>query len=739
MRHDEGAVADHGEPIGVAARHGGWRERISFALAVLAALLAVAAVGCIYVRAELLDNQRFADRTAAALNRPPVRRIVAREVVAQVLEGARPDLLAARPLLSSLIETVVSTPQFRGIVRTATAQAHGVLFARGGNVVFSIADAGTVVISALRTLAPSVAQKIPTSVDARLLDLRRQTFAVKTLRAAARVRALAVILPVLALLLLSGSVALARRRREAAFRAGLVLAVLSLAAWVDLLLLRHSMVTALLGGEGLSDGELREAAVALWDAWLGGLATWALALAAAGAVLALVASAVLRPASLAAAASRLRGVPGSVRDASLRRRPWHAAGAALALLAGVALLAEPSLSLAVLAVGAGIGLLAFGLGELAETLGLAPAGVPSARSVLSAGAAGAAGLAVFIGGPAIALAAAAPRHSRPPAALASGLTCDGYAQLCEKRLDQVVFAGTHNSMSASESPGWLIPNQERAIARQLDDGVRAFKISTHYGIGSSPTNVLTDIKGAGEKLNRVSENLSEQARKALQRFSGSLGFGRGKGKRAVWLCHTLCELGATSMSSFLDTVDRFLRLNPDQVLVFFDEDYVSEQSLEDEFKRSGLYPRLAVFRVGQELPTLGQMIRSQHNVAVFTQEPVSGTHPWNMFAYGHWIQDTPLGAVKPADFTCAPYRGNEDNPLLMMNNWADVFPPRRSPNLPLLTRPFIVARARRCERERHRLPNLVMTDFYNSGDVIGAVRELNGLGSEKPAPIVPVH
>jgi hypothetical protein len=364
--------------------------------------------------------------------------------------------------------------------------------------------------------------------------------------------------------------------------------------------------------------------------------------------------------------------------------------------------------------------------------------MPSPRGVLTAAAASAAGVAVLVGGPAIVLAAAAPRSSHPPTVASSGLTCNGYAQLCDKRLDQVVLAGTHNSMSASESPGWLIANQERAIARQLDDGIRAFKISTHYGIGSSPTHVLTDIEGAGEKLNRVSENLNAQARKALQRFSGSLGFGRGKGERAIWLCHTLCELGATSMSSFLGTVARFLTLNPEEVLVFFDEDYVSETSLEEEFKRSGLYSHLAVFRPGQELPTLGQMVRSQHNIAVFTQEPVTGLHPWNMFAYGHWIQDTPLGAVKPSEFTCAPYRGNEDNPLLMMNNWADVFPPRRSPNLPLLKRSFILERARRCERERHRMPNLIMTDFYNGGDLIGAVRELNGLGEESPAAIVPV-
>jgi hypothetical protein len=358
-----------------------------------------------------------------------------------------------------------------------------------------------------------------------------------------------------------------------------------------------------------------------------------------------------------------------------------------------------------------------------------------ARSRIGAVAA-AASLGVLIGGAAIALAGAGPSASRPPTL--AHLTCNGYAQLCSRRVDQVAFPGVHNAMSAADSPGWLIANQAHGIARQLDDGIRAFKISTHYGIGTKPGHVRTDIADEGARANRVSEKLSGEARAALQRFSGSLGFGSGKGKRAVWLCHTLCELGATSMASFLGTVAKFLKQNPGQVLIFFDEDYVSERSLQDEFKRAGLFSHLAVLREGQQLPTLGELVRSQHNVLVFTQEPVSGRYPWNMYGF-KFIQDTPLGAVKPKQFTCRLNRGLPANPLLMMNDWADVFPPRRSPNLPLTKRPFILHRASQCESERHHIPNLILTDFYDSGDVVGAARVLNGLGNEKPAPIVPLE
>ena len=53
------------------------------------------------------------------------------------------------------------------------------------------------------------------------------------------------------------------------------------------------------------------------------------------------------------------------------------------------------------------------------------------------------------------------------------------AELCDLRIDQAVFGGTHNSFSAADSPGWFIANQRRTICRQLADGVRLLLIDPH--------------------------------------------------------------------------------------------------------------------------------------------------------------------------------------------------------------------------------------------------------------------
>ena len=43
----------------------------------------------------------------------------------------------------------------------------------------------------------------------------------------------------------------------------------------------------------------------------------------------------------------------------------------------------------------------------------------------------------------------------------------------DRRLDEVVFAGTHNAMGAADVPGWMFPNQQLGVRRQLEDGIRA--------------------------------------------------------------------------------------------------------------------------------------------------------------------------------------------------------------------------------------------------------------------------
>ena len=58
--------------------------------------------------------------------------------------------------------------------------------------------------------------------------------------------------------------------------------------------------------------------------------------------------------------------------------------------------------------------------------------------------------------------------------------CNGDRALCDRRLDEVVFPGAHNSMSAAEFEGWMFPNQELGSVSALGHGMVAAELSRYF-------------------------------------------------------------------------------------------------------------------------------------------------------------------------------------------------------------------------------------------------------------------
>jgi hypothetical protein len=309
------------------------------------------------------------------------------------------------------------------------------------------------------------------------------------------------------------------------------------------------------------------------------------------------------------------------------------------------------------------------------------------------------------------------------ASLADG--CNGSPALCDLRLNQVVFAGTHNSFSAADSGGWFIANQRHDIARQLDDGIRLLLLDPHWGVADPEGRVRTDFEAEGRDLNRVAKALPPPVLAAAQRLAGDLGVREESGgEREIFLCHTVCELGATKMSAALTDVREFLDQNPSEVVILFLEPYVPPEAIADAFDQAGLSDNTAVLDHAAPLPTLGELVRTDKRVIVFTERDADGTVPWYLDGFS-FIQDTPLGATNVDELSCKLNRGSASSPLLMLNHWADVFPPRRGANAAFLTRKQLLGRAHECARKRGLPVNLIAVDHYDQGDLIDSVAELN--------------
>jgi hypothetical protein len=302
-------------------------------------------------------------------------------------------------------------------------------------------------------------------------------------------------------------------------------------------------------------------------------------------------------------------------------------------------------------------------------------------------------------------------------------TCDGSAALCGKRLDQVVFPGTHNSYAASDQPGWHFAPQRHGIGRQLDDGIRALLLDVHYGISAPDGVVRTDFAAEGAEANKVVAALPPRERRVAERIAGPLGVGMPAGKPRLYLCHTLCELGAEPLASELATIAAFLESDPRTFLVLVMEDYVPAARIAAAFQAAGLARLAATLPRHGPMPTLGALLGEGKGLAVFS-EKAGGTPAWYMPAFSY-IQDTPLGAHRPDQLSCARFRGAADSPLLLINHWIPPFPPSPRLNAAIGTAAFLRHRVRRCMNERDFEGSIVAVDFYDRTAVVRVARELN--------------
>jgi hypothetical protein len=669
----------------------------------------------------LSNSEQFATRATSALGDGSMRAVVSRRLTAQIVT-ARSELIAVRPVVESAVDAVVGSPAFQSIFEGAVYDLHRSVFTNGSDT-FTVRLADVVVLAeaGLRQFAPGIAAKLPNGAGAtatavaggdfrQLSDLAR---AINSARDAG---------PWLLLtggLLLAFSVAVAAKRGVALRRVGFALLLIGL-----VVLIAYTVARPLVLGR-FAAGDARTAAGVVWDAFLADLREWALLTAAAGGIVAALASVL--------GAQREASIGELVRrqfagDSSSAAVGWMSA-AALVLLGGLALSAPGTVVSAVTVVAGAVVLYAGvrRLLRLALTVefGKVARGAPVPRVAVSPGrVAGVSVIALLLAFAAVAIAQLT--HGEP--VLAHPITaCNGYAQLCEKRLNDVAFPATHNSMASGADAGWLFAAQDAGISDQLAAGIRGLLIDTHYGF-KAPKGIATDLSSETGKLASVVDDVGPEFIRSVERLRGTVGY-KGTGQRGVYLCHAFCEVGATLALDALRSVHDFLVRHPDQVVILSVEDDVSPNDTAAVFRDSGLLG-LVYEGPSHPWPTLRQLIEQDRRVVVFAENQTGGI-PWYRSQFG-LVQETPYRFTNTQQLgdpsSCRPNRGGTAKPLFLLNNWVDTSPAPRPANASVVNAyDTLLGRARRCQAERHRLPNLVAVDFYKRGDVLRVTATLNGL------------
>ena len=439
--------------------HGRARTAITRALAVVGVVLIAASAALLIVRRGLFDSDTFADRLAGSLDDWRVSAYVADELTRAVLRS-KPDLVAVRPLLLSTAQGVVASDAFQSIVRATARQAHAGALSKGGrNLLLSIPDFGVVLRSALANANPTLAARIPPRLSAAIANLGGSGASrfVVDMWQLGRTLAWAAWMGLGAgLALVIAAIGFAPRRARALRGASLDLALLGL-----LLLLLIPASRILLSALPVSP-LAQQAAVGVFDAFTRGLRRLAFGLGGVGLVFSAAAHSLLERSWLPATARStwvwLARPPVTARK--------HLARGALFVVAGVGLILRPTAALTVLAIAAGAVLAFAGLQELFRLVLRAPTDDLAAELGGQGGqrARGGQGglerftrrraaVALIVAG---VLGTAIAVMSGPHEAASLRATgCNGDARLCERPLDEVVFAGTHNAMSAADRAGWM--------------------------------------------------------------------------------------------------------------------------------------------------------------------------------------------------------------------------------------------------------------------------------------------
>ena len=211
-----------------------------------------------------------------------------------------------------------------------------------------------------------------------------------------------------------------------------------------------------------------------------------------------------------------------------------------------------------------------------------------------------------------------------PGAIAS---CNGHAELCDRPLNRVAFAATHNSMSARSSPGWMFAQQEEGIPSQLEAGIRGLMVDAYYGYPGR--RVFTEENPDSSIRQRAEADLGPGAVAAANRIRAGI-LRPKRSERRIYLCHGFCEFGATDLDRSFKEIDAFLDENRDEVLLLVIEDYVTPRDMIEEFKRSGLEEHVYKGSVAPPWPTLREMIADDERVLVMAENRRGGAdwyHP----------------------------------------------------------------------------------------------------------------
>ena len=167
---------------------------------------------------------------------------------------------------------------------------------------------------------------------------------------------------------------------------------------------------------------------------------------------------------------------------------------------------------------------------------------------------------------------------------------------------------------------------------------------------------------------------------------------------------------------------------PNEIITIILECYVTANDIEDEINQSGLSNYLYTHNSGW--PTLQNMINNNNRLVIFTDvDDASSSQSWYNYVWEYAVE-THYSVNTINDFTCDFNRGDPVNDLFIFNHFVTdatlgygLFNESNDVNV----NPFFITRALDCQNQTNKFPNFVTVDFYELGNGLDVVDQLNGV------------
>lgn len=283
-------------------------------------------------------------------------------------------------------------------------------------------------------------------------------------------------------------------------------------------------------------------------------------------------------------------------------------------------------------------------------------------------------------------------HGLDPRNGSDGIICQGQAKFCLRTYDNHTFPETHNSFSTVEDEVWMAINHYTALQAQWDGGIRAFMIDTHH---------------------QSKENTEKE----------DIRFCHGDPDSTLFYP---CLYSEVDPFIWLNLLNSLMNNSSGDVVTLLIENYVPAEHVEYLFNVTGLIDKAYIHSVGEDWPTLGDMILAGKNLVVFWDYSDDERYPWLHHAWTHsW--DTPYGEDDEKDMSCTVGRGSSEEPVWHLNNWLSsnfgFADPTRSEQVNDYEK--LLARSIECWETFDNRPTFIAVDYWEDGEILNVTLTLN--------------